>query len=94
MMTSATELTVGATAVDPRQWSQPFVLSWLAAPDQVGLADVSRLQGMTAQLRALDHEHGGGACRDAVLSQVAWAQQLLRGRVGEDAEHELHLGHR
>jgi transcriptional regulator with XRE-family HTH domain/tetratricopeptide (TPR) repeat protein len=91
MMARLAELAVGATAADPQQWSQPFPLSWAAAPDRVGSADVTRLEGVTAHLRAIDHEYGGGACRDAVLAQVGWAQQLLRAAAAEDAERALHL---
>ncbi len=85
------ELTVGTSTVDPQSWAQPFALAWASAPDHVGLADVARLESITAQLRAMDHEHGGGACRDAVLAQVAWAQQLLRAEVSDEAERALHI---
>ncbi|HEX6870767.1 MAG TPA: transcriptional regulator, partial [Micromonosporaceae bacterium] len=91
MLARLAELTVGAATVDPRSWSQPFPLTWAPSPDRVGQADVDRLTSMTAQLRALDHEYGGGACRDAVLGQISWAQQLLRARVTEDASRSLHL---
>jgi len=91
LMVRLAELTVGAGAIDPQSWSQPFALAWAPAPDHVGLADVARLESITAQLRAMDHEHGGGACRDAVLAQVAWAQQLLRAQVSEDSVRALHI---
>ena len=72
-------------------WTQPFTLAWTEQPERVGRGDVGRLTDLTMQLRAIDHEHGGGACRDAVLAQVAWAQRMLRAQVAPDAEHELHL---
>jgi transcriptional regulator with XRE-family HTH domain len=85
-----TELTVGAAAVDPESLGQPFALAWAPAPDHVGAADIERLEEVTRHLRAMDHEHGGGACRDAVLSQLSWAEQLLRGDVAEGAAAGLH----
>jgi transcriptional regulator with XRE-family HTH domain len=91
LMARLTKLTVGAAPVDPQGWSQPFSLSWASPPAHVGLADVGRLEGITAQLRQLDHEHGGGACRDAALAQLGWAQQLLRADVGDDAARALHV---
>lgn len=91
LMARLAELTVGAATVDPQSWLQPFSLAWASTPDHVGLADVGRLESITAQLRAFDHEHGGGACRDAALAQLAWAQQLLRADVGDEATRALHL---
>ena len=82
-MARVTQLTMGEAPVDPGQWAQPMALTWAPAPDHVGLADVTRLEVVTAQLRVTDYEFGGGACRDAVLAQVGWAQQLLRATVGE-----------
>jgi transcriptional regulator with XRE-family HTH domain len=91
LLRRVTELTVGTGPTDPRSWAQPFAVTWSAPPDHVGLADIRRLEATTAQLRALDYEHGGGACRDAVLAQVGWAQQLLRAQAGEPASRALHV---
>lgn len=91
LLTRVTELAVGSRAADPRSWSQPFPVAWSAPPERVGAADVKRLETTTAQLRALDYEYGGGACRDAVLAQVGWAQQLLRAQVGEPTNRALHV---
>ncbi|HLT10658.1 MAG TPA: helix-turn-helix transcriptional regulator, partial [Micromonosporaceae bacterium] len=84
------ELSVGG-AVDPQTWVEPFALAWAPPPDRVGRGDVTRLVEITGRLRAIDHEYGGGACRDAVLAQVAWAQRLLRARVANDVEREIHI---
>jgi transcriptional regulator with XRE-family HTH domain len=91
LLTRLTALTVGAAPTDPRSWSQPFPVTWSASPERIGPADVTRLEATTAQLRALDYEYGGGACRDAVLAQVGWAQQLLRARVDEPVGRALHI---
>ncbi len=85
------ELTVGTATTDPRSWSQPFPVAWSPTPERVGAADVKRLEAATAQLRAVDYEYGGGACRDAALAQVGWAQQLLRAQAGEESGRALHV---
>jgi hypothetical protein len=85
------ELAVGTAAVDPQTWTQPFPLSWPAPPDHVGLTDVARLAEVTEQLRAMDREHGGGSCRQAVLAHVTWANQMLRAQVGDDVGRALHI---
>ena len=90
LMARLTELTVGTATVDPQEFAQPVAPTW-TTPDRVGLADVARLEDITARLRAMDQEHGGGSCRDAVQSQLGWAQQLLRARVGEETARALHL---
>ena len=42
-------------------------------------------------MRALDYRHGGGACRNAIVAQVAWAQRLLVTDYTEEIGHRLHL---
>lgn len=84
------ELAVGTATIDAQAWTQPFALAWDRPPAQVGHGDVARLEKITAQLRAIDYAQGGGACRDAALAQVAWAQQLLRARSVDGVERALH----
>jgi transcriptional regulator with XRE-family HTH domain len=91
LMARLAELTVGTGTVDPEAFEHPVAPFFTSPPERVGLADVARLEEVTAQLRAMDHEFGGGSCRDAVLTQLGWAQQLLRARVGEEAARALHL---
>ena len=91
LLARLTELTVGSATIDPQTWSQPFALSWGPTPDHVGGADVARLAAMTEQLRALDREHGGGACREAAMAQLTWAQQLLRAKADDEITKALHL---
>ena len=43
------------------------------APQRIGLADIEQVETVTRTLRALDHQHGGGVCRDAVVAQLAWS---------------------
>jgi transcriptional regulator with XRE-family HTH domain len=90
LMARLTQLTVGAATVDPQTWSQPFPLPWSPTPDHIGQQDVARLQAITEHLRGVDRQHGGGACREAVLGQLAWAQQLLRAQASEQTTTALH----
>jgi transcriptional regulator with XRE-family HTH domain len=90
LLARLTELTVGSATIDPRTWHQPFALSWGPTPEHVGAPDIARLAAMTEQLRALDREHGGGACRVAALAQLTWAQQLLRAKAEEETTKALH----
>ncbi|MFJ5992244.1 hypothetical protein [Lentzea sp. NPDC092896] len=39
--------------------------------------DVRHVESLTSALRALDHEYGGGACRDACVALLNWANPLL-----------------
>jgi transcriptional regulator with XRE-family HTH domain len=90
LLARLTELTVGAATIDPQTWAQPFPLPWGPTPDHIGGSDVARLAAMTEQLRSLDREHGGGACREAALAQLTWAQQLLRAQADEETTRALH----
>src|SRR5262245_53134375 len=67
-MAQLTALALGASEIDPHTWTRPFHLNWGRGPDRAGLADVTRLEAVTAHLRATDYAHGGGATRDAVLA--------------------------
>ncbi|MCA1702459.1 MAG: transcriptional regulator [Actinobacteria bacterium] len=61
-------------AADSAQWlassTQP------PAPSNIGMADVERVEAVTRAMRALDYQFGGGACRDAVVAKLSWAQRL------------------
>jgi transcriptional regulator with XRE-family HTH domain len=85
------ELAHGSTTIDPSALAQPFLLGWERAPQHVGPADVDRLVVVTAQLRAVDYAHGGGASRDPAVAQVGWAQQLLRADASGEVPRALHV---
>ncbi|MDQ3761473.1 MAG: helix-turn-helix domain-containing protein [Actinomycetota bacterium] len=53
------------------------------APSHIGMTDVKQVEAATRAMRALDYQFGGGACRDAVVAQLSWAQRLL-GASGKD----------
>jgi transcriptional regulator with XRE-family HTH domain len=90
MLSRFTQLAVGGATVDPSTWAQPFPISWEPAPTHIGRSDVDRLVQLTEQLRALDREHGGGACRELSLAQLTWAQQLLRADADAETTKALH----
>jgi transcriptional regulator with XRE-family HTH domain len=47
------------------------------APSHIGMTDVKQVEAATRAMRQLDYRFGGGACRDAVVAQLSWAQRLL-----------------
>jgi hypothetical protein len=47
------------------------------APSNIGLSDVKEVEAATRAMRALDYQFGGGACRDAVVTQLSRALCLL-----------------
>ncbi|GAA3463647.1 tetratricopeptide repeat protein [Saccharothrix longispora] len=55
----------------------------------VGAADVVALEACTAQLRALDHRHGGGRCADEVVARLPMALALLPLASTERVGHAL-----
>src|SRR3977135_797669 len=57
------------------------------APSNIGLSDVNEVEAATRAMRALDYQFGGGACRDAVIAQLSWAQRLL----GASGKEEVRL---
>jgi transcriptional regulator with XRE-family HTH domain len=80
----------GEATADPLAWTQPFPVVWALSPERIGADDVARLAATTQRLRAVDREHGGGACHDAAVSQLRWASQLLRAQADGSTTHELH----
>ncbi len=62
-------------AADSTEWlARP---SEAPAPSNIGMTDVKQVEAVTSAMRALDYQFGGGACRDAVVAQLSWAQRLL-----------------
>ena len=59
------------------------------APGRVGLSDVRQIEASTKALRGLDYQYGGGACRDAVVAQLSWAQRMLDAQVGDNVRPRL-----
>lgn len=61
------------------------------APARVAIADIEQIEHVTAGLRALDYQFGGGACRDAVLAQTQWVARLLDADATDDVRRRIHL---
>jgi tetratricopeptide (TPR) repeat protein len=55
-----------------------------ALPTRVDAADVRHVESLTGALRALDHEYGGGSCRDAAVALLGWANPMLEATAGSD----------
>jgi tetratricopeptide (TPR) repeat protein len=91
LLAHAAEVTMGVG--DGRTapvWNAPADES-TPVPQQVGVGDVEQIEQVTAALRALDHRHGGGACRACVLAQTRWVSRLLNADTSEPVRHRLHV---
>ncbi|SES12218.1 hypothetical protein [Lentzea albida] len=56
---------------------------------RIGISDVEQLEAQTRSLRSVDYQHGGGACRDAVVVRIYWAQQLLAAEASDSVRARL-----
>ncbi|MEU7480342.1 transcriptional regulator [Lentzea sp. NPDC042327] len=62
-----------------------------AVPVRVDKTDARHVEALTGALRALDHEHGGGACRDACVALLSWANPLLDTGPSSRVLHRLQV---
>lgn len=88
-LSHAANATMDADIADVAAWWQPVDSQVAQAPGRIGASDVTHLTALTAAMRAVDYEHGGGACRDAVAAQVRWAQQLLLADASDTIRQDL-----
>src|SRR3954452_10254590 len=71
--------------------------SWVAnpmltpAPGRIGMTDVRQVEAATRALRSLDYQYGGGFCRDAVVAQLSWGQQMLGASATDVVKQRLHI---
>jgi transcriptional regulator with XRE-family HTH domain len=71
--------------------------SWVAnpmltpAPGRIGMTDVRQVEAATRALRSLDYQYGGGFCRDAVVAQLSWGQQMLGASGADHVRKRLHV---
>lgn len=91
LLSHAANVTMAVAGDDMAKWWQPIDRHPTPVPARIGMSDVEHIERITAVVRALDARHGGGACRDAVVAQVAWAQQLLAADSSEAIAHRLQL---
>ncbi|MFC0861694.1 transcriptional regulator [Sphaerimonospora cavernae] len=90
LLAHAAQVTVGAIEGSVEQWVEPLPYAAAPVPERIGAADVAQVESVTRALRALDYQHGGGVCRDAVVAQLAWSQQLLRASCSPKVMRRLH----
>jgi transcriptional regulator with XRE-family HTH domain/tetratricopeptide (TPR) repeat protein len=88
----AAQVTMGATvfAADSGSWAAPSP-AMTPAPSRIGMADVRQVEAATRALRALDYQYGGGFCRDAVVAQLGWGQQMLTANGTEQVKARLYV---
>nr|CEL16059.1 regulator [Kibdelosporangium sp. MJ126-NF4] len=61
------------------------------APGRIGMTDVRQVEAATRALRSLDYQYGGGSCRDAVIAQLSWGQQMLGASATDVVKQRLHV---
>ncbi|MGW0521395.1 MULTISPECIES: helix-turn-helix domain-containing protein [unclassified Crossiella] len=87
----AASVTMGVVTMpgDPGQWITSVAQT--PAREKIGKTDVMQVEAATKALRALDYQYGGGTCRDAVIAQLSWAEQLLRADAIDPVRRRLRL---
>ncbi|GAA1967112.1 helix-turn-helix transcriptional regulator [Amycolatopsis minnesotensis] len=73
----AAQVTMGAAVFGPTSEAWASSPARTPAPGRIGMTDVRLVEAATRALRALDYQYGGGFCRDAVVAQLSWGQQML-----------------
>lgn len=91
LLSHAANVTMGASVSEIARWWQPVEAARTPVLTRVGLPDVVNIESITAAMRVLDYRHGGGACREAVVAQVRWAQQLLTADYADEVGRRLHV---
>src|SRR6476469_170425 len=87
----AAAVAVGAHVLgaDSGSWVSNPVLT--PAPGRIGMTDVRQVEAATRALRSLDYQYGGGFCRDAVVAQLSWGQQMLSSSGTDVVKKRLHI---
>lgn len=85
----AAAVTMGAAVFGPDQGQWLPSPAQTPAPGRVGLSDVRQIEASTKALRGLDYQYGGGACRDAVVAQLSWAQRMLDAQIADTVRPRL-----
>jgi transcriptional regulator with XRE-family HTH domain/tetratricopeptide (TPR) repeat protein len=87
----AAAVAVGAHVLgaDSGSWVSSAVLT--PAPGRIGMTDVRQVEAATRALRSLDYQYGGGFCRDAVVAQLSWGQQMLSASGTDVVKQRLHV---
>ncbi|WP_158879874.1 helix-turn-helix transcriptional regulator [Amycolatopsis anabasis] len=87
----AAQVTMGAAVFGsaPEAWAASPART--PAPGRIGMTDVRQVEAATRALRALDYQYGGGFCRDAVVAQLSWGQQMLESSAIETVKNRLYV---
>jgi transcriptional regulator with XRE-family HTH domain len=87
----AAAVTVGAASITQASGSWIANSSQAPAPGRIGMTDVRQVEAATRALRALDYQYGGGFCRDAVVAQLSWGQQMLTATGTDQVKDRLYV---
>jgi transcriptional regulator with XRE-family HTH domain len=88
-LSHAASVTMGAAVFGAEESSWVPHSAQTPAPTRIGMTDVQQIQAATKALRDLDYRYGGGTCRDAVVAQLSWAQQLLDATATDQVRQKL-----
>jgi tetratricopeptide (TPR) repeat protein len=87
----ATAVAVGAHVLGADSGSWVSNPASTAVPVRIGMTDVRQVEAAIRALRDLVHEYGGEFCRDAVVAQLSWAQQMLSASGTDVVKQRLHV---
>ncbi|EHR48535.1 Helix-turn-helix protein [Saccharomonospora marina XMU15] len=87
----AAQVTMGAAVFGPASDAWAASPARTPAPGRIGMTDVRQVEAATRALRALDYQYGGGFCRDAVVAQLSWGQQMLQASGTEGVKSRLYV---
>lgn len=87
----AAQVTMGAAVFGPASDAWAASPARTPAPGRIGITDVRQVEAATRALRALDYQYGGGFCRDAVVAQLSWGQQMLQASGSEGVKSRLYV---
>ncbi|MDQ1287607.1 MAG: helix-turn-helix protein [Actinomycetota bacterium] len=91
LLSHAAQVTMGLSLQQiGEEWAIPGA-DFTPPPGLVRVTDIEQIEHVTAGLRALDYQFGGGTCRDAVVAQTRWVTRLLRAQAPDDVRRRLHL---
>src|ERR1700716_916582 len=85
----AAQVTMVAAVLGPASGSWSANPARTPAPGRIGITDVKQVEAATKALRSLDYQYGGGFCRDAVVAQLSWGQQMLESNGAEPVKSRL-----
>ncbi|WP_370950490.1 tetratricopeptide repeat protein [Amycolatopsis sp. cg5] len=85
----AAQVTMGAAVFGQDSGTWTANPARTPAPGRIGMTDVRQVEAATRALRALDYQYGGGFCRDAVVAQLSWGQQMLESNGTEIVKNRL-----